>query len=76
MNVQWLLIGGPSHGTAVWIKAGSRVMSGGVIYEGRNYLHDGDLYRVGYVDEKDLDSGIVGRLIVEKRLEPVGGRAR
>lgn len=76
MNVQWLLIGGPSHGTTVWIKSGARVLSGGAIYNGQNYLHDGDLYRIGYIDQKDVDSGLVGRLIELKKLTPVGGRAR
>ena len=76
MEVQWLLIGGPSHGTTVWIKSGARVLSGGAIYEGRNYLHNGELYRIGYVNEQDLNTGFVPRLIELKKLTPVGGRAR
>ena len=73
MNIQWLLVGGPHHGVTVWIKQGSRVSYDGTIYHGQNYLHNGRLYRVGFIDPKDLEPSKVARLIGETGLAHIAG---
>lgn len=72
-NIQWLLIGGPRHGITLWIKQGSRVATGGAIYKGRNYLHNGRLFRIGFVDPNDLEPSTVGALIDSTGLHHIAG---
>lgn len=68
--IQWLLIGGPLHGTTPTIKAGHFVRApDGTVYIGQNWLENGRLYRVGFSDSKDVESAVVRELI--KRLKPV-----
>ena len=68
--IQWLLIGGPRHGTTVWIKSGwSVVAPDGTAYIGRNWLEDGRLYRVGFSDVSNIQPDAVRSLI--QRLKPV-----
>lgn len=78
--IQWLLIGGPRHGTTVWIKAGwSVVLPDGTIYSGMNWIYDGRVYRVGYTCPGGADDviapehSVVNELIHKLKPEPVAG---
>lgn len=73
MNIQWLLIGGPHNGKTLWIKQGSRVSYGGTVYQGQNYLHNGRLYRIGFIDPSDLEPAKVSRLIEDTNLSHIAG---
>jgi hypothetical protein len=73
VNIQWLLIGGTCDGKAVWIKQGSRVLCGGTLYEGQNYLHNGKLYRIGVLDPNAPAPSQVGNLIDNLKLAHIAG---
>lgn len=72
--IQWLLIGGQQHGKTLWIKYGSRVISGEQIYEGENYLHEGKLYRIGSFMPTMDQRAEIDILIKRERLTPIGER--
>jgi len=69
--IQWLLIGGPAHGTTVEITQGARVLCQGQIYEGENYLHDGRLYRIGRHAPVAAEADQICNLIQSKRLRAI-----
>lgn len=69
--IQWLLIGGPAHGTTLWISHGARVLHRGEIYEGENYLHDGRLYRVGRHAPVAAEADQICNLIESTRLRAI-----
>jgi len=50
--IQWLLIGGPGHGKNLWVEGGNSVLYSETgfnqhQYDGKDYLTDGKLYRIG-----------------------------
>ncbi len=71
--IQWLLIGGEHNGKTMWIKQGGRVSCGGVIYNGQNYLSNGRLYRIGFVDPNDLLPSKVDAMIRAADLTHIAG---
>lgn len=79
--IQWLLINGPAHGRVAHIKAGSQVRWPGAdgeeyLYVGRNFLHNGDLYRVGMCHSEGKEPGDleIARLIEQAALAPLPDR--
>lgn len=73
MNIQWLFVGGPHDGKTLWIKQGGRVAYDGAVYQGQNYLYNGRLYRVGFIDPNDLTPSKVAKLIAETGLAHIAG---
>jgi hypothetical protein len=76
-NIQWLLIGGVAHGKTLWIKGGNSVNfpienSFAVQqYVGENYVHDGQLYRIGLHNPTIEEVKKIPLLITEVKLEPL-----
>jgi hypothetical protein len=76
--IQWLFIGGPHHGTTMWIHQGSFVRMPGsgeeqLLYQGENYLHSNRLYRIGRFNPTPSQSAEVGTLINKRNLKPIAG---
>lgn len=66
--VDWLLIGGTSHGMVVTVKNLKRVESFGMRYTGEDYRHtDGKVYRVGRCRPTEAESAEIGALIEKQR---------
>ena len=75
---EWLLIGGPADGKKVTILHGAAIEWIGEdgkrwLYQGRNYLHRGRLYRIGLVDADDAAPNKVARMIDATATKPIGG---
>lgn len=73
MEIQWLLIGGPRDGQTVWIVQGDHVTVDGVVYQGQNYLDNGRLYRVGFLNPNDLLPSRVRYLIHKTGVQQLAG---
>ena len=84
LNFQWLLIGGPQHSKAIWVKGpvksvlssfepeqGSQAGPSSVRYESNDYVLDGRLYRVGVHNPSDSQLAEIPRLIHATKLEPL-----
>lgn len=78
-EVQWLLIGGDSHGKTLWVKGGDTVICRSVVYPAKtglelqqydycDYLHDWKMFRIGLHNPTPEQRAEIPRLIDEKRL--------
>lgn len=73
-TVQCLLIGGPADGKVIELDKGRYiVIASGMAYMGQNYLQDGRLYRLGFVDPKDHLSARIRSLILKTEVKPFSG---
>lgn len=74
--IQWLLIGGEGHGKTLWIKAGNSVCYpcknsfDTQEYVGKDYVHHGQIFRIGEHNATPEQVAQIPRLIVETQLEP------
>lgn len=72
--IQWLLIGGEGHGQTLWIKGGTSVRYpckgslSHLLYEGKDYLSEGKLFRIGMCQETSEQVAQIPSLIVGKQL--------
>ena len=74
--VQWLLIGGPADGRVVRVDKNYPILvASGTAYLGQNYLQDGRLYRLGFVDPKDHFSARIRILILQTGVENFAGHS-
>jgi hypothetical protein len=72
--IQWLLIGGEGHGLTLWVKAGGTVRysckDGSMQeYEGRSYLSEGKLFRIGVHQATSEQLAQIQCLIAENQLD-------
>jgi hypothetical protein len=72
--IQWLLIGGPGHGKNLWVEGGNSVLYSETgfnqhQYDGKDYLTDGKLYRIGVHNATAEQMEKIPLLIKEINLE-------
>jgi hypothetical protein len=85
-NFQWLLIGGPQHGTVVWVKDPVKVLrqyadspdgdplkGSFVHYESREFVLYGKRYRIGTQNPSDEQLAEIPDLIQTTRRWPLAG---
>ena len=76
---QWLLIGGEGHGQTLWMSHGSRVVYPckasfeRQLYEGQNYLSDGQLFRIGTHNATSDQMSLIPQLIKKTKLAALAG---
>ena len=73
---EWLFVGGPADGKKIFVKAGVSVRWPGqdgkhYLYKGQDYVHCGNIYRIGVLSADDANPSQISKMIDELRPEPV-----